>query len=146
MSRLRYPLFLLLALVYPWLVMSEIGNLLQVIWLRLLIFSALVLLGAFLVKPARQGTSWTGALLAAMLLHASAYKFASFIPDITTYPFSLGWSEASRYYYASTFLAEKVYGAWTPPSVLHPSRYLMQAVPFLVSGLPIWLHRAWQVF
>ncbi len=32
-----------------------------------------------------------------------------------------------------------------PPTVLHPSRYLMQAAPFLIPGSPIWLHRLWQV-
>ena len=65
---------------------------------------------------------------------ATAYKLASFIPDISTYPFSLAWSEASRYYYASLWLSKQVYGQLIPPSVLHPSRYLLQAIPVPVSG------------
>ena len=75
-----------------------------------------------------------------------AYKLASFIPDISTYPFSLGWSEASRYYYASLWLSKQVYGQFIPPSVLHPSRYLLQAIPFLFAGSSLWLSRIWQVF
>ena len=65
---------------------------------------------------------------------------------ISTYPFSLGWSEASRYYYASLFYSERIYGesfAWT---FLHPTRYLLQSVPFLFGQVPLWVHRAWQVF
>ena len=81
----------------------------------------------------------------ALLAAVFAYKIASFLPDISSYPFTLGWSETSRYYYASLFFSERIYGFSLPPTVLHPSRYLMQAVPFLVSGTPLWLHRAWQV-
>jgi hypothetical protein len=58
----------------------------------------------------------------------------------------MSWSEASRYYYASLFFSERLYHLHIPPSVLHPSRYLLQAVPFLIPGLPLWFHRLWQVF
>jgi hypothetical protein len=82
---------------------------------------------------------------AALLLVAVFYKVAVYLPELSTYPFSLGWSETSRYYYASLFFSEQVYGIQTPPSVLHPTRYLMQALPFLIPNSPLWLHRAWQV-
>jgi hypothetical protein len=57
----------------------------------------------------------------------------------------LSWSETSRYYYASLYFSERIYGFAIPPSVLHPSRYLMQAIPFVLPNSPLWLHRAWQV-
>lgn len=72
-------------------------------------------------------------------------RVASFLPTISTYPFSLGWSEASRYYYASLFFSERLYGEALPWSFLHPTRYLLQAVPFAFGQLPIWFHRLWQV-
>jgi hypothetical protein len=146
MSKMRVLAFCLLAIVYPWLVMGAPVGTFQTTWARLLIFSILVIVGAIFIKPVRPALGWASALALALLTYGVVYKIAAFIPEISTYPFSLGWSEASRYYYASTFLAEKIYGAWTPPSVLHPSRYLMQAVPFLAPEMPLWAHRAWQVF
>ena len=77
---------------------------------------------------------------------AFVYRIALFSQDVSTYPFSLGWSETSRYYYASLFFSKKLYGVYVPPSVLHPTRYMMQAIPFIFSGLPLWVHRLWQVF
>jgi hypothetical protein len=42
-------------------------------------------------------------------------------------------------------MAENIYGHSSQLTPLHPSRYLMQAVPFLIQSLPIWFHRFWQV-
>jgi hypothetical protein len=70
-----------------------------------------------------------------------------FIPWVSTFPFSLGYSEGSRYYYASLFFQEKIYGlSGLGLPVLHPTRYILQSLPFMISGLPIWVHRIWQVF
>ena len=30
-------------------------------------------------------------------------------------------------------------------TVLHPSRYMLQAAPFLIPDSPLWLHRLWQI-
>ena len=73
-------------------------------------------------------------------------RIASFSPMVSTYPFSLGWSEASRYYYASLLFSKSLYGEKLAWSFLHPSRYLLQSIPFLFEGLPLWFHRLWQVF
>jgi hypothetical protein len=79
------------------------------------------------------------------LFYAAFYRLAAFLPEISTYPLSLGWSEISRYYNASLFFAQTVYGVSAPPSVLHPTRYLMQSLAFLLPGAPLWFHRLWQV-
>ena len=89
---------------------------------------------------------WWKCFLAAALLQTCVYIVVSQLPEISTYPLTMGWSETSRYYNASFFFAQRIYGMSTPPTVLHPSRYLMQAVPFLIPDSPLWLHRAWQVF
>ncbi len=84
-------------------------------------------------------------ILRALLMGGFCFSVGSFLPKVSTHPFSLDWSETSRYYYASLFFAEQVYGvkaAWSP---LHPSRYLLQAIPFLFHPLPLWVHRFWQV-
>jgi hypothetical protein len=141
----RYSAFTFLAVIYPWIALGSYSAISEATWVRLGLFSGFVFLGAVILKTARPGASWGLSFATAALLYGTVYRLAIFIPDLSNYPFSLGWSEASRYYYASLFLPDKVYGAWTPPSVLHPSRYLMQAMPFLLSGLPLLAHRAWQV-
>jgi hypothetical protein len=87
--------------------------------------------------------NWFPASIMALVGYAAFYKVTTFISEVSTFPFSLGWSEASRFYYASLFFSESLYNLHVPPSVLHPSRYLMQAIPFLIPSLPLWFHRLW---
>jgi len=112
---------------------------------RLFLFWLLTLLGSVLLKAAGLQRSWGVALAAALLIAGMGYRIAVFTLDVSTYPFSLGWSEASRYYYASLYFAKSLYGFSVPPTVLHPSRYLLQSIPFLIPNSPLWLHRLWQV-
>jgi hypothetical protein len=72
------------------------------------------------------------------------YQIYGHLAVITDYPFSIGYSEASRHYYASMFFAEGLYGLKLPLPFLHPSRYLLMSIPFLIDGLPLWFHRMWQ--
>lgn len=80
-----------------------------------------------------------------MLLLGAAYRTAAFITEAQSGPFALGWSEGSRFYNASLFVSEQLYGVKLPLPVLHPSRYLMQALPLFVGARSILLHRVWQV-
>ena len=73
------------------------------------------------------------------------YKLGLFIPEIQTAPFSLGWSEGSRFYNASLFFSPIVYREIFALPVLHPTRYLLQSIPFLVGSNLIVIHRFWQV-
>ncbi|HLA96912.1 MAG TPA: hypothetical protein VJL34_00545 [Anaerolineales bacterium] len=132
--------------LFSFLLTSPYNRYLPGMLLRLSIAWLLCLAGAILLKSAGIDRSWGQCLLVAALLLGAGYRLAIFALDISIYPFSLGWSEASRYYYASLFLSERLYGISIPPSVLHPSRYLLQAAPFLIPDSPLWLHRAWQVF
>ncbi len=131
--------------ILPFLVLSPAVSLPPSIPLRLGLFCLLAVVGAYFSRLAWPQHGWVPALLVTSLGYASAYRLAGFIPDVSTYPLSLGWSEASRYYYASLWLSKQVYGISVPPSVLHPTRYLLQAIPFLVPGASLWLDRLWQV-
>ena len=113
---------------------------------RWLVYWLAVLCSSALLRGKGVQRSFAELFAASLMLVAATYKVAVYLPELSNYPFSLGWSETSRYYYASLFFSEQVYGIQTPPTVLHPSRYLMQAVPFLIQGSPLWLHRMWQVF
>lgn len=65
---------------------------------------------------------------------------------VTDYPFSVGWSEASRFYYGSLLFAKSLYGTSLPLSIWHGTRYMLLSIPFLIPGLPIWAARLWQAF
>ncbi len=131
--------------LFPWLIMGPYGSFFENDLLRIALICGLSTGSGWLFKRIWSQRSWGEAVLFTFLAYGTVYKIVSFIPDISTYPFSLGWSEASRYYYASLFFAKRIYGASTPASVLHPSRYMMQSLPFLIPTLPLWFHRLWQV-
>jgi hypothetical protein len=121
-------LFALMVGVFSALMLIDLtGVYFQNQWLRFAVFGLVVLVGAVFWKASGAMTAggapdgWAANLAAASL------------------------SAAALYYYASLYFSERIYGIATPPTVLHPSRYLMQAVPYLLPGTPIWLHRLWQV-
>ena len=140
-------LMVVLLVLFPVFVFAQLETyLFASVWPRAwLAWHVLVLLVPLLSTTLSERSTGFLALFAALLVGTSHW-LGVFAQDISTYPFSLHWSEVSRYFYASLFFAERLYGADFNPTVLHPSRYMMQAVPFLVDGVPLWGHRVWQVF
>jgi hypothetical protein len=101
----------------PWLVMGPYGprleswwawgaahlpgliqRWLQPGWMHVFLFALIFLPGGWLLKAAwprlGRGMAW----LLSALGYGLVYKAACFLPDVSSYPFSLSWSEASRYY------------------------------------------------
>jgi hypothetical protein len=113
--------------------------------MRIVLWWLLALLGAVALLGPRKGDRFLPLVAFTGVMLAIAYQLAGHLPAISTFPLSLGWSETSRYYNASLFFAQRIYGEPAALPVLHPSRYLMQSVPFLIGDLPLWAHRAWQV-
>ena len=147
-SSLRWPgvvLFMLLLPVLPLLTTLLAAKAFEPLSLRVVTWWLLSLVGALLLPGSRDEASYHLRLGFAGVALGVAFHAAGYLPDISTYPLSLGWSETSRYYNASLFFAERVYGQSVPLPVLHPSRYLMQSLPFLFGMLPLWVHRLWQV-
>src|SRR5215211_276601 len=66
---------------------------------------------------------------------------------IIDYPFSLSWSEGNRFYDYSLIFGQSLYNH--PGKILNPysspGRYGLWGVLFLWQGLPIWVHRLWNV-
>jgi hypothetical protein len=114
-----------------------LGGLLWVLW-------ALSLLSGLALKAAFGGRLAEKVALP-LLVQGIALKGLSYVTDVSSCPFSLGWSEASRYYYASLPFAERLYGQGVALSILHPTRYFLQAIPFLMPGTSIEVSRVWQV-
>jgi hypothetical protein len=142
---LALPLFVLLLAVFPLLVMGPWGDRILLLCERLTVLWTLSLAGAICLRALAPKRSGAELLTLSVIAVAVAVRLALFIPYVTTYPFSLDYSEGARYYYASLFFAPSLYGMSVPLSSLHPSRYLLQSIPFLIAGLPLWAHRLWQV-
>ena len=149
---LNIVLLFLVVILYPFLIYGRYGYYFEDITTRLALLWTVVLVGSVFIKAWElhqqpdHHRNWVFYFAASLLFTASGYLIATYLTQISTYPFTLHWSETSRYYYASLFFSKRIYGATAPPTVLHPSRYIMQAIPFLIPGSPLWTHRAWQVF
>jgi hypothetical protein len=107
------------------------------------LFIWLSLLGAAAFRLASR-RSWGASFAALIVLQGVLFVLYGRLRLVSPDPFSLGYSEGGRYYYASLVFAKSLYGIRLELSSVHPSRYLLLAVPFLVNGLPIWVHRLWQ--
>lgn len=109
------------------------------IWL----FGHIALLGVLFMN----GTGRVS-LLFSMLITFSVYGLflwlVFYLPSINNYPLTLAWSETSHYYYASLIFSRSLYSQRVPLSFLNPSRYLLLSLPFIVSSIPLWLHRLWE--
>ena len=103
----------------------------------------LILLAMTALKAALR-TSWQGGFATGLVLLGIAYEIIVRFNVVTDFPFSMGWSEGSRYYYASLFFSKWIYGESFPLSTLHPTRYLLQSFPFLFPSLGLFAHRFWQ--
>jgi hypothetical protein len=145
-------LSLAILIAFTYLVLSPSGHLIPIPFTRLFFFWLTVLIISLLIKAwslraiPQVRLRWFHWLGITWLITAFGYIIFSYYPDISSYPNTITWSETSRYYYASLFLSKGIYGIDAAPTVLHPSRYILQAFPFLLPNTPLILHRAWQVF
>jgi hypothetical protein len=103
----------------------------------------LVLLAAGALKVAFK-TSWPGGFASALIILGVVYEVYVRFQAVTTYPFSMGWSETSRYFYASLYFSQSLYGESFPLSTLHPTRYFLQSLAYLFPNLDLTGHRFWQ--
>ncbi|MCE9646970.1 MAG: hypothetical protein K8S20_13295 [Chloroflexi bacterium] len=90
--------------------------------------------------------SWMASFGLALLFGGVLFQSYFFLQPVTRYPFSLGWSEASRFYYGSLPFSKSIYGISLPLSVWHGTRYFLLSIPFLFGGTTLWMARFWQAF
>ena len=114
-------------------------------WVRFLVFWMFSLIGMYGLKAIKVKVPWLTSLLIVASLQTSVHLLASQFSNVTSYPFAMGWSETSRYYYPSLFLSEKIFGTRLPWPILHPSLHLLLLPPYLINA-PLWFHRFWQTF
>jgi len=133
-------------LVYVLVVLWRYGKHFKVFDTRVWLFWVCVGLGAVFLNAALRRLPFFWAALATALFYGMGVMALGYLPQLTSYPFSLSWSEASRFYYSSLPYANSLYGLPVPLSPWHPSRYLLLGLPYLLPGTTLLAHRAWQVF
>ncbi len=149
LDRLRWLGWLMLLIglaVYPvCLLHPYYGDLLyKQPWLRGFIFWMTALFCAQGLRLAFWRKSQASALLIAILLQSLLTRVALYLPDISNFPFAMGWSETSRFYYPALFLSQKIFGTSFSWPILHPSLHFLLSAPYLFNA-PLWVHRVWQV-
>jgi hypothetical protein len=105
--------------------------------------SFLQTMGLKIIKPKIQ---WHVAFAILLLIQGFIYQTIGLFRIVSNDPFSVGYSEAGRFYYASLFFSESLYGIKLALPFLHPSRYLLLSIPFLIDDVPLWMLRFWQSF
>ncbi|MCQ3935876.1 MAG: hypothetical protein DPW18_02395 [Chloroflexi bacterium] len=129
-----------------WFVRLQVfGNILPQVMPILWVFLWASLIQTIGLKLIRK-LEWHTAFAIVLLAQGMIYQTYGIFSITSANPFSMGYSEAGRHYYASLFFSEKLYGMELPLPFLHPSRYLLLSIPFLIDGLPLWFHRFWQAF
>jgi hypothetical protein len=85
-----------------------------------------------------------GLSLGVLLITSFLARASLFIID---YPFSLSWSEGNRFYDYSLVFGQSLYNyqGYIVNPYSSPGRYGLWGVLFLQGGLPIWVHRLWNV-
>ena len=137
--------FLASAVFYGWILLGPYGGPFKNLPIRLAILAFFVAVSMLLISRIWEGVNRWVALFATLVGYGVLYKLIEFIPGINSYPFTLTWSEGTAYYFASLFFAERIYGIKVDLPLINPTRHMLMAIPFLVSDLPIWVHRLWEV-
>jgi len=109
-------------------------------WIRLLVFWYFMMTGFIAVKAIWRDIPWFTSLLSVVLVQTTFHALAVNFSYVTNYPFAMGWSETSRFYYPSLFISEAVYGQTLPLPILHPTLHLLLVPPYLFDA-PLWVHR-----
>jgi hypothetical protein len=113
---------------------------------RILIWCFSGLLTAFLVtRDPNRLINWCG-VLAATVLSGATFVLAAPFMGVSSYPFSLGWSEGNRLWDYSLLFGRHLYqypSDATPEAYLDFGRQLAGGLPFLVPQLSIMAERLW---
>lgn len=137
--------FLASSLAFCWILLGPYGDRFRDLAIRLVILLVLVAISTLILRITwGKYQLWT-ALLVTLIGYGLVYQIATFLPAINAHPFTLTWSEGSAYYFASAYFSEQLYGVRVELPLINPTRHLLMAIPFLVSALPIWVHRLWEV-
>jgi hypothetical protein len=113
--------------------------------LRFWVLGLSALLSALVLTRSRSVLADWLPLLASLLAISVVFSIAHELTFVTSYPFSIGWSEGNRFYDYSIMFARNLYSSAYPVELPYysPGRYALWGIVFLFHGLPISIHRLW---
>ncbi len=115
-------------------------------YLRWLLWAvSAILLGFLLTRSAEHAIEWLG-ILSALTLISGAAVFILSLGNVTSYPFSLGWSEGNRWWDYSILFGRDIYiypEDKSIPVLLDVGRQFIGGIPFLLPNVTIWQARLW---
>jgi hypothetical protein len=143
----RWPLLAIAVIAPIWLLQySPWGVVIDQAGLRMLTWALSVTVGGLLItRDANRAWTWSG-LLSALLITGAAFVIAAALTDVTSYPFSLNWSEGNRLWDYSLMFGKRLYAyspGDTPVAYLDFGRQLLGGLPFLLPGVSILGERLW---
>ena len=146
MNFLRWVLAVLILLFPVWFLQYTMwGIVFHGIFIRALVWIAIVFIFSFLISTGNDLVGWKEAL-AAFTLTAGAFSIAVSLQGVTAYPFSLGWSEGNRLWDYSTLFGRSLYNYPSDQDIyvlLDSGRLWVGGLPFLIPGLTIEAARLW---
>lgn len=114
------------------------------LYIRVMMWAIVIILLTFLISNTHF-MEWKYCLVSLLLTSTAFVTTLSFI-NVTGYPFSLGWSEGNRMWDFSMMFGRDLYDY--PPDkeifvLLDPGRQFVGGLPFIFSGITIWMERFW---
>jgi hypothetical protein len=127
---------------------SVLGIVFQGFFIRSLIWMVELFLFTFLVTQKGVLADW-GKFLMALILTGSTFSMFASLRFVSSYPFSLGWSEGNRLWDYSIMFGRERYDYPLNQDIfvlLETGRQFVGGVVFLVPGVGIWAVRLWVAF
>ena len=146
LGALRWILGAVVLILPVWILQYTAWGLVLDQYLRFLIWAvAAILLGFLLTRSDEQALEWLG-ILSALTLISGAAVFTVSLGNVTSYPFSLGWSEGNRWWDYSILFGRDIYiypDDKPIPVLLDVGRQFIGGIPFLIPNVTIWQARLW---
>lgn len=114
------------------------------LYIRVIMWALTVVLLTFLISNINL-MEWKYCLISLLLTSTAFVTTLSFI-NVIDYPFSIGWSEGNRMWDFSMMFGRDLYNY--PPDkeifvLLDSGRQFVGGLPFIFSGITIWMERFW---
>lgn len=115
-------------------------------WFRLAVLCLCAFIAALILFPNKYNLTWLLRLAGMIMVTGVIFTTADWLNDVTSYPFSLNWSEGNRMWdYSMLFGSARYINPSGKPifTFIEKGRQFLWAIPFLIPGLNIFAFRLW---
>lgn len=115
-------------------------------WFRLAILCLCAFVVTLILFPNKFNITWLLRLAGMIMICGVIFTTADWLNDVTSYPFSLSWSEGNRMWdYSMLFGSARYINPSGKPifTFIEKGRQFLWAIPFLIPGLNIFAFRLW---